>query len=356
MRISNSNSEKFFSIDGSYGEGGGSILRLSAAFSILTKKPVRIYNIRKNRPKPGLRTQHLIGLESLAELCQGKLSNANVGTTEIFFEPGKINRNLLNIKIPTAGSIGLLLQVIQIACINNDKELSLNIDGGATFGLGAPTLLYLQNVTFKILERMGYKIEVNILKDGFYPKGGARAKVIIKPSIRINPIHLVEHGLIKEIKGISIASNSLKQQKVAERQSKAARALILKKLKVPCEIQEKYVDSFSTGSGICIWLETNTEIILGADKIGEKGVRAEIIGQQCADFLIETYKTKATCDTFLSDQLLPYMAMAEGISEFLTPRFTEHARTNIWLLEQFINHKFQIDQLENMVKISCLIE
>ncbi len=349
-----SDSKKFYLIDGSYGEGGGSILRLSAAFSVLTKSPIRIYNIRKNRPKPGLRTQHLVGLKSLAELSQGKLSDAKVGTTEIFFEPNEIKNGPLNVKIATAGSIGLLLQAIQIACIKSKSEIQLNIDGGATFGKWAPTILYIQNVTLKILEKMGYKAEIDIIKDGFYPKGGAKARIRIKTVKKLKPIHLIELGDIEEINGISIASYLLKKQNVAERQAKAVKRKIRNKLNQSCFIKTKYVDTLSPGSGISIWLKTNSGVILGSDNVGERGVRAEVIGQKCADFLINTYQSKATCDTFLSDQLLPYMAMADdGKSEFLTSKFTNHAKTNIWLLEQFINKKFQSEKLNNLIKISC---
>ncbi|MFX0134405.1 MAG: RNA 3'-terminal phosphate cyclase [Candidatus Hodarchaeota archaeon] len=354
MKNSKSNIKKYFSIDGSYGEGGGSILRLSAAFSVLTKKPIRIYNIRKNRPKPGLRTQHLVGLESLAELSQGKLSDVKVGTTEIFFDPNEIKTQTLDINIKTAGSIGLLLQAIQIACINNKNEIQLNVKGGATFGKWAPTILYIQNITLKILEKMGYRTEIDIIKDGFYPKGGAQARIIIKPTKEFNPIQLIGQGNIKEINGISIASNFLRKQKVAERQAKVAKRRISNKLNFSCFIKTKYVDTLSPGSGICIWLKTDSGVILGADNVGERGIPAEKVGQKCADFLINTYQSKATCDTFLSDQLLPYMAMVtEGKSEFLTSKFTNHAKTNIWLLEQFINKKFLIEQRKNLVKISC---
>lgn len=354
MKNSIFDTKKYFAIDGSYGEGGGSILRLSAAFSVLTRKPIRIYNIRKNRPKQGLRTQHLVGLKSLAELSQGKLSEVKVGTTEIFFEPGEIKTRAVNVKIATAGSIGLLLQAIQIACLNSKYEIQLIVDGGATFGKWAPTILYIQNITLKLLEKVGYKTEIDIIKDGFYPKGGAKARIIIKPPERLNPIRLIEQGNIEEISGISIASCFLKKQNVAERQAKAAKRKIRNKLNHPCYIKTKYVDTLSPGSGICIWLKTDSGVILGADNVGERGVHAEVVGQKCADFLMNTFQNKATCDTFLSDQLLPYMAMADnGKSEFLTSKFTNHAKTNIWLLEQFINKKFLSEQLKNLIKISC---
>ena len=103
-------------IDGSEGEGGGSILRLAAACSIIFQKRIEVFNIRANRKVPGLRAQHLTGLEALAELSNGKLEGGRVKSTEIIFTPGKISPKEINLTISTAGSIGLLFQVLSIAC------------------------------------------------------------------------------------------------------------------------------------------------------------------------------------------------------------------------------------------------
>src|SRR4030042_3703368 len=107
--------QKLVDIDGSVMEGGGSIVRLSSALSILTGKPVRIYNIRKGREQPGLRTQHLRGLEAAANLCGGRLEGARIGAAEVFFYPGKITEKHIDIAIDTAGSTGLVLQSLFIA-------------------------------------------------------------------------------------------------------------------------------------------------------------------------------------------------------------------------------------------------
>ena len=94
-------------------------------------------------------------------------------------------------------------------------------------------------------------------------------------------------------------------------------------------------------------------VILGSDMVGEKRVRSEEVGQKCAQFLVDTYKKGATCDIFLSDQLLPFMAMAEGSSKFLTTKLTNHAKTNIWLAEKFIDKQFKINHINNLIEISC---
>ena len=118
---------KIIEIDGSFGEGGGAILRLSTAFSVLFNQPIRIKNIRANRPKPGLRTQHLLGLKTLAELTDSLLSNCKVGTKEISFVPNKNVKDNIKVNISTAASIGLLLQPLQIASLGFKKPEKIEL-------------------------------------------------------------------------------------------------------------------------------------------------------------------------------------------------------------------------------------
>ena len=53
-------------IDGSFGEGGGQIIRTSLALSLITGQAVRIYNVRARRDKPGLQRQHLTAVNAAA--------------------------------------------------------------------------------------------------------------------------------------------------------------------------------------------------------------------------------------------------------------------------------------------------
>ena len=65
---------KMMEIDGSYGEGGGQLVRTAVALSAITGRPVKITNIRKNRPNPGLKPQHLKALETAAMVCSARVS------------------------------------------------------------------------------------------------------------------------------------------------------------------------------------------------------------------------------------------------------------------------------------------
>ncbi len=61
-------------LDGSYGEGGGQILRTALVASIVTGTPVRIRRIRAARPRPGLRPQHLAAVRAAAAVAERELA------------------------------------------------------------------------------------------------------------------------------------------------------------------------------------------------------------------------------------------------------------------------------------------
>ena len=335
-------------IDGSYLEGGGSVLRVALSLSAITGKPVRIFNIRKNRPQAGLKEQHLQSIKSLAQLCNAKLTGAKKGSTEIEFHPGKIDRDRIDIEIGTAGSIGLVFQTLCIPASHAEKPTKIYIKGGATFGKYAPPLIYTQKILLPILKYFGYKAEINITKHGFFPVGGAEVNMIIHPS-KLKSVKLTDRGDIGTIEGISIASQNLKKPKVAERQVQEVKEL-LKNYKI--DIKSRYVDSKSPGSGIVLYAKTSTGCILGADALGEKGKKSENVAEEAANKITTFLKSGAAVDSYLADQLLIFMALAEGKSEITVSDLTGHVKTNMWVIEKFLDVKFEISK-SYPHKITC---
>jgi RNA 3'-terminal phosphate cyclase (ATP)/RNA 3'-terminal phosphate cyclase (GTP) len=345
--------EKIISIDGSFMEGGGQVLRTATALSILTKKPVRIYNIRSNRPQPGLRTQHLRGLEAVAELCNGRLERAKIGSKEVFFYPSEIGKKEINITLDTAASVGLVLQSLLIASVKIGEKLVLNINGGATFGKFAPPLQYIQFVLLPVLRRMGYHAEINILRHGFFPAGGARVKVMISPCSGLKPIDLSERGEIETVNCVSVASASLKKPKVAERQVRVVEKAMRDK-GYACDIKSNYVDSSCTGSGVVLVARTDKGCVLGSDGLGEMGKPAEIVAEEALNGIFKAIASGAAVDEHMGDQILPYMALCGQKSCITAPELTMHAKTNMWVIKQFLPVEFETECRGTNAKIECI--
>ena len=337
-------------IDGSEGEGGGAILRVATSLSAITGKPVKISNIRKGRSQPGLKTQHLESIRVLAEICGAELKGAELGSTEIEFIPSKIVSKNIESNIATAGSPGLLFQNIKIPASLGEGETMINVKGGAVCGLGAPPIPYLQRISLPTFEKLGYKSSAEIKKYGFYPAGGAETEFKIQPWKERKPISLLDRGEIKTVGGISIASEHLKSSQVAERQAKSA-SHALSRFKP--FIVTKYVESINPGSLIVLWATTSTGCILGADALGERKKSAEVVGEEAGRNMLKTIGSKTTVDPHLSDQLLIFMSLVKGKSEFTTRELTKHAETNMWVIKKFLDVDFKVEKLLNGVKITC---
>ncbi|MCD6477007.1 MAG: RNA 3'-phosphate cyclase [Candidatus Aenigmarchaeota archaeon] len=312
---------------------GGQLLRTAAALSVLTGKPFKIINIRGARPQSGLKAQHMEVIKALGKLCNAEITGLELGSEEIEFIPNKFVEKDLTIKIPTAGSIGLLLNALLIATYN--KSIKIKVYGGGTWNKWAPPVLYLKKVLFPLI---GEKTEINIIRDGFYPQGGAEVEVISKP-FEINKIDILRRGEIKEINGYSIASSILKKNKVAERQKECAEKLLKKEFQVPINIQISYVDSISPGSGILLVMKTENSII-GADCVGEKGKSSENIATEAVNNLIFESR-KAGVDKHAGDMLLPYIALA-GKGRYKTSMITNHTISNADIVNRFLDVKIRI--------------
>ncbi len=329
-------------IDGSYGEGGGQILRTACALSAITGISCRVFNIRKNRRKPGLRHQHLIGIRSLKELCNGDLEGDSLHSQEVFLKPGEVSPSTLNVKIETAGSITLLLQTLLLPAFFAPGPVRIHFAGGATDTFYSPTMDYYRFVFLKILEKLGLNTDTEIVKRGFYPKGSALVTVEVSPSKPKN-WDCSDHGSLKAITIISGASETLKRARVAERQAEAAERVLISNSEAPIERKTEYYSTSSPGSqiniiGVC---ENST---IGSDGLGRPGKRAERVGIEVAHRFVGELNSRACLDTFASDQILPYVYLADGNSTLCVSELSEHSKTNMWVLEQFLDRSSKVNE------------
>ncbi len=328
-------------IDGSYLEGGGQILRTACALSAVTKKPCHVFNIRKGREKTGLMPQHLLGIQALSQLCNGKLEGDCLGSEEIKLYPGEIDKSLssISIKIETAGSITLVLQTLIPPALFGNQPIKITFNGGATDTFFSPTIDYFRYCFLKVLGEMGGKVEVNILRRGYYPEGGAKVEVKVFPS-KLKDLNLTKREKLQKVLVVSGASEFLKVGKVAERQIQGIRE-ILGRLKLPIEEKVEYYQTQCPGSQICLIAGFGNTAI-GADNLGKFGRPAEQIGSEAAVELLNEEKSGACLDKNLTDQILPYIALASGKSQITVSEVTNHCKTNIWVIEKFLDGKFEI--------------
>lgn len=335
-------------IDGSYGEGGGSIVRLAVSLSAITNTPIKITNIRKNRDSPGLKEQHLQAIRAVKELCNAELKGDKLGSTEIEFTPKEIKANKINVKIGTAGSVGLLLQCLLPVAFYNSKKTEINIEGGGTFGTHSPNSIYLKEILLPTIEKMGFKADLEIKREGFFPKGGSTVNVSVTPIKKVKPLILEERSQLKEIQGLVISEKSLDKFSVASRIASSAKLILNKTFTVPIQIKTKSVEAICPGVGILVYADYQN-CRIAWDALGQKGISSETVGKEAASGLLKQTSSDCTVDEYLTDQLLIYISLCKEESIIKFPILSNHAKTNIWLIKQFLETSFDIKN--NVLKV-----
>jgi RNA 3'-phosphate cyclase len=338
-------------IDGSQKSGSGTILRLSIALSAITGQPLHITNIRQNRPKPGLKPQHLEAVLTAGKLCNAKIQGASLGSRELCFTPQEIKGGNVEAIIETAGSIPMLFLATLPICLFAQTPVRVHVAKGGTDTLHAPTINYLRSVFLPAVKRMGVEAEISVQKYGYYPKGMGEATMTVKPNRNLKPLELEIFGRLEEIKGISVCT-FLADRKVAERQANEAKDYLLQNsYKSEIQIVNDQSNPMQKGSSIVLWAQTEIGVFIGADSIGELRKKAESVGREAAQKLLAELSVQPTVDVFLADMLIPYIALVQGKSSFLTRTLSQHIESNVWLMEKILNIKFTIKKEEKIYRI-----
>lgn len=351
-------------LDGSYGEGGGALVRTALALSTLTGKEFKVNNIRAGRKKPGLKAQHLTAIKALKQISDAQTNEIAMGSTELWFKPGVATKGIYEIDIGTAGSISLLLQALILPCMFAPGKVRLNIKGG-TCGKWQASVDYIQNVLLPQVQRFVEKIELKILKRGYYPKGGGSVSLEINPRFKLknhqtftelleelrvlSQIRLERQGQLEQIRGIVNASSELMSKEVGERIIKSARN-DLSSLNAPVNIRLEYVNTKNIGGEIVLWsvhsesgkVDYENPIVLGSDALIEKGKSSEQVGKEAAEKLKKAIRSNAAADSHLTDQLIQFMGILPG-SMINAENVTDHTYTNIYVAEKFLPVSYKVE-------------
>jgi RNA 3'-terminal phosphate cyclase (ATP) len=325
-------------IDGSFGEGGGQILRTSLSLSCLLNKPFRLFNIRRKRKKSGLMPQHLMGIRSLKLISNARVDGDSQGSTELLFEPGEVKAGDYFFDIGTAGSTSLLLQAILPPLIFANDRSSLTLKGGTHVPF-SPPFHYINKIFIPVLNKLGIKVKATIESYGFYPKGGGKVHAEIRPIDEIEAVNYLERGELKNVYGFSGVGNL--PLTIAERQKNAALA-VLASQGINAGIETISVSTLGQGTFIFLGAETEN-CLAGFSSLGERGKKAELVGEEAAKKFLDYYSASACLDRNLADQIVLYLAISKGESSFTTAEISGHLLTNLWVIQKFLGIRYTIE-------------
>ena len=325
---------KLVELDGSFGEGGGQILRSSLALSLLTGKPFHLRHLRAKRPKPGLQPQHLMSVRAAAKIGAAQVRGASVGSTDLVFEPGAVSAGTYRFDIGTAGATGLVLQTLYLPLALRGAAPSEVTLVGGTHVTTSPCYHFLDLTWRAYLERMGLRLSLRMVRPGFYPRGGGVVVAHVQPAARLRGLRLRERSDVT-VRGFSAVAGL--PDHIARRQARRA-AFRMEQFGVTADIRQ---EEWEGGPGSVLGLVAETDpapaLFFG---LGARGKPAEAVADEAADQAIAYLRAApAAVDAHSADQIVLPLALAEGPSEYGVVELTEHLVTNIRVIRRFVERE-----------------
>ena len=333
-------------IDGSFGEGGGQILRTSLSLAAITGTEVRLENLRVRREKPGLMRQHLACAKAVAEICGGELEGAELKSQTITLRPGRIRGGEYHFAIGSAGSTILLAQTVLPVLLFADTPSTVTIEGG-TYNDKAPAYDFFEEAYLPCLRKMGVEADVELRRVGFYPAGGGRIELEVKPVRAWRRLSLLERGELQDALVAAVGSG-LDESILVDEQLIFRTGLE--------DIMDfwpdiGHVDSAGPGNVLVAELcyENITEVF---SVCGSLGVSRKTVAKRTAGYVRQYIQRNWVVGQFLADQLMLPMALGVG-GEYLTGRPTLHSETNREVIQRFMNVNINFREEENN---NCIME
>ena len=329
-------------IDGSFGEGGGQIIRTSLALSLITGKAFRVYNVRAGREKPGLKPQHLMAVRAAAEIGSAQVDGAAVGSREFTFTPGEVRPGEYHFSIGTAGATMLVLQTVLPPLMIAAEPSVITLEGG-THNKHAPPFDFLQKTFLPLVNQTGPHVTLSLERYGFYPPGGGRVNVYIEPRTEPRALRIETRGEILDRCARALVVKL--PVSIAERELAVIREILgfsEDELQV-----ETSTNALSPGNVVMIELRSPqlTEVITS---VGERGVRAEAVAERAAHEAASYLETGAPVGEHLADQLLIPLALAGGGS-YTTGPLSLHTTTNIEIIQMFLDVEIKREQTSDNI-------
>ena len=334
-------------IDGSFGEGGGQILRTSLSLSLATGKPFRIEQIRAGRERPGLLRQHLTAVLAVAEVGGAEVDGATLGSTQLTFSPGNVRPGEYKFSVGTAGSGTLVFQTVLPALMLASEPSRLVIEGG-THNTAAPPFDFLQRTFLPLLERMGPNVQLQFERYGFYPAGGGRFCAEIHPAKALNGIQIGERGEITSRRATAVVANLPRH--IAQREVET----VGKMLNWGPEQFSVQESRNSAGPGNIVMIEIgSSEVTEIFSAFGQIALAAEKVASIAAREAREYLVSRAAVGEHLTDQILLPLALA-GKGSFTAQKINLHARTNMAVISEFLPVRFDLCEGEGLVRVDVV--
>ncbi len=342
--------KKTIVIDGSFGEGGGQVLRTALTLSLLTGRDLQISNIRAGRKRPGLLRQHLTCVKAAIKISGGQATGVKPGSTELYFKPGQVLAGDYHFAIGTAGSTSLVCQTIFLPLALTGQTSRITFEGGTHNGM-SPSVTFLDKSWLPIMKGIGIDTILSLEKYGFYPAGGGRWTLTINPMaiaqtqvlsfpVLCPPIPEYLFDTLKATVLLSRLRRSVATDEIAEVQQQTGMEETASEVIV--------TDSSGPGNSVILTTDGSQSVVPGFsycfEETGDINLAEKKVAQRVSQRYLGFVNSNAQIDEHLADQLLLPMLVA-GSGEFTTTKLSSHTITNIAIIEQIQDCSFTVEGL-----------
>ena len=375
-----SNIMEILEVDCSSGEGGGQVVRNVSAYACLLSKSLTLKGIRAGREKSGLRAQHVTCLKVLSQMTNASFTGVEVGSTCVTIyntikcanelkhkHPSSRKKGETRITGPTgtAGSLVLVIQAALPCALFYKKSCNLELGGGTNAAM-APQIDYFTEVFLPTIKKilkpavLGSSsksrnctefVRCDILKRGYYPKGGGFVRIKVEPIHSIQPFSLVDRGVVAKVKILSWNAGRCPIS-VAHKMAKYAQARLISNSN---ECRDSIIsislvndsEAIDNACGILLVAETDKGCVIAGSAMGRRGIKPEITADNATNDLLDNLDHGGCVDEWLQDQLIIYMALADGESTLRTGPLTLHTQTAILYATKISGASFSITKVSS---------
>jgi RNA 3'-terminal phosphate cyclase (ATP) len=240
--------------------------------------------------------------------------------------------------IGTAGATALVLHTVALPLAYAAKMPSEITITGGTHVMAAPSYDFLRTTWLGYQKRLGLAVTLEMVRPGFYPRGGGEIRASFMPVSSIRSLHLDQAVDLATASGFAATSQlpeSIVKTMVRRLKHKLNMANIESEVRT-----EDWENGPAAVAGITFH---HAPVPTTFVALGEKGKPPEDVADEVAAEAIEYRDSGCPVDPHSADQLLLPLVFVAGHSEFRVSEVTQHLLTNRDIIRQFVSREIEID-------------
>lgn len=339
---------------------GCNFFRLRLAYSILSGRPIRIINIRKNDDRPGIRDfeAKLIGL--LEKVTNGTKVEISRTGTQVSFRPGMITGGTVNVDCGTDRCLSYFLEPLILLSPFCKLAMTIKLKG-VTNAPGELSVDGIKASWLKVYNKFvlnDEKLDIKIQGRGLKPEGGG-VVIFTAPIVKtLRPVKRQQVGKVCKIRGQAYVTKVTPS--LAYRMIDAAKKAMhgyISDVFISVDQRKGDAGGSSPGYGLFLTAETTEGVIYQAEAVsrpkGEQGnpILPEDIGIEAGHALLQQIYMGGALDS--SSQVLASTFMTlcpKDVSHFLygpLPMYSVHCLRH---LKQFFEVEFKMEDYQKIRK------